>query len=110
MCKEKNIYIGKTNWNNTKGFKIRINQHIFDCKTRDSTCKFQHHVYDCGIKNDCLEEPFFSRNIMSRLNKSDKLEIIEKHFHLKGYDTMNGAFDCMFLSCHVRVSDWIHTQ
>ena len=26
---------------------------------------------------------------MLRLNKSDRLETIEKHFHLKGYDTMN---------------------
>ena len=22
---------------------------------------------------------------------------------------LSGAFDCMFLSCHVRVSEWIHT-
>ena len=52
-------------------------------KTGISTCKFPHHVYDCGIKNDCLEEPFFSLNIILQLNKSDKLETIEKHFHLK---------------------------
>ena len=26
---------------------------------------------------------------MLRLNKSEGLENIEKHFHLKGYDTMN---------------------
>ena len=42
-----------------------------DCKTGDSTCKSPHHVYDCGIKNNCLEEPFLSLNIMLRLNKSD---------------------------------------
>ena len=28
---------------------------------------------------------------MSRLNKSDRLETIEKDFHLKGYDTMNNS-------------------
>ena len=83
MCKEKEIYIGKIKWDNTKGFK-------FDCKKiRDSTCKFPDHVYDCDIKNNCLEEPFFSLKIALRLNKSDRLEIIEKHFHLKGYDTRN---------------------
>ena len=53
-----------------------------------STCTFPRHVYDCGIKNNCLEWPFFSLNIMLRLNKKDRLETIEKHFHLKGYDTM----------------------
>ena len=26
---------------------------------------------------------------MLRLNKSDSLETIKKHFHLKGYDTVN---------------------
>ena len=89
MCNEKETCIGKTKGDNTKGFKVRINQHISDCKTGDSTCKFPRHVYDCGIKNNCLEEPFFSLNIMLRLNKSGRLETIEKHFHLKCYDTMN---------------------
>ena len=89
MCNEKETYIGKTKGDNTKGFKVRINQHISDCKTGDSTCKFPRHVYDCGIKNNCLEEPFFSLNIMLRLNKSGRLETIEKHFPLKGYDALN---------------------
>ena len=33
MCNEKETYIGKTIGDNTKGFKVRINQHISDCKT-----------------------------------------------------------------------------
>ena len=33
MCNEKETYIGKTTGENTKGFKVRINQHISDCKT-----------------------------------------------------------------------------
>ena len=28
---------------------------------------------------------------MLRVNKIDRRETIEKHFHLKGYDTMNNA-------------------
>ena len=44
---------------------------------------------DCSIRNNCLEEPFFSLKIMLRLNKSDRLETIEKHFHLKDNDLMN---------------------
>ena len=89
MCNEKETYYGKTIGDNMKGFKVRINQHISDCKTGVSTCKFLCHVYICGIKNNCLEEPFFSLNIMLRFNTSDRLETIEKHFHLKGHDTMN---------------------
>ena len=67
-CVTKKKHIGKTKRDNTKGFKVRINQHISDCKTGDSTFKFPRHVYDCGIKNNCLEEPFFSLNIMLGLN------------------------------------------
>ena len=91
MCNEKETHIGKTIGDNTKKLKVRINQHISDCKTGVSTCKFLHHVYGCGIKNNCLEEPFFSLNIMLQLNKSDRLETSEKHFHLKGHDTMNNS-------------------
>ena len=31
MCNEKEIYTGKTIGDKTKGFKVRINQHISDC-------------------------------------------------------------------------------
>ena len=88
-CVTKKKHIGKTKGDNTKESEVRINQHISDCKIGDSTCKFPCHVYDCGIKNNCLEEPFFNLNIMFRLNKSGRLETIEKNFHLKGYDKMN---------------------
>ena len=37
---------------------------------------------------NCLEEQFFSLNIMLRLNKSERLETIEKLFHLNGYNTV----------------------
>ena len=77
----KGTYIGETKGDNTR-LQFGINQHISDCKTGDSTCKFPRHVYDCGIKNNCLEEPFFSLNIMLRLNKNNRLETIEKHFHI----------------------------
>ena len=40
MCNKKGTYIGKTIGDNTKGFKVRTNQHISDCKTGFSTCKF----------------------------------------------------------------------
>ena len=83
------IYIEKTVGNNVTGFKGRINKHISESKTGVSTCKFPRHVYSCGKNNNCLKEPFFTLNIMLRLNNSDKLEFMEKHFHLKDYDTMS---------------------
>ena len=89
MCSEKERYIAKTTGDNGKGFKVKINQHICNWKQGDSICKFPRHVYDCGTKNYCLEEPFRDLNLMFRLNKSDRPETIEKHFHLKGNDTMN---------------------
>ena len=73
----------KTKGDNTQGIKVRINQHISNCNTVDTKCNFLRHVYNCGIKNSCLEEPFFCLNIMLRLNKSDRLETIEKHMHYK---------------------------
>ena len=86
---KKEKYIGKTIAGNTNEFIIRINQHISDCKAGILICKLLRLLYDCGIKNNCLQEPFFSLNIMLRLIKSDRLETIEKHFHLKGYYIMN---------------------
>ena len=80
-CVTKKKHIGKTKRDNTKGFKVRINQHISDCKTRDSTCFVVLRITgiknDCFINNICLEEPFFSLHIMLRLNKSDRPETIE---------------------------------
>lgn len=43
-------------------------------KMRDLPCKSPRHTFSCGNKNDCLEEPFSKLN-MSRLNKSNRLEI-----------------------------------
>ena len=40
MCDHKETYIGKTVGDNVVGFKSRINQHISDCRTGTSTCKF----------------------------------------------------------------------
>ena len=63
----------------------------------------------------------------ARILKFKWLQLIRTHNHLVHKRTLNhlaklakwlscvvstylyGAFDCMFLSCHVRVSEWIHT-
>ena len=75
------MYIGKTVGNNVVGFKSRINQHISDCGTGISTCKFPIHIYHCVMKNKCLKEPYFQLNIMMNLKNSLKLEFYENYFH-----------------------------
>ena len=45
MCNGKETCIGKTIEVYMKGDKVRINQHISDCKTGISACKFPRHVH-----------------------------------------------------------------
>ena len=89
MCDHKETYIGKTVGDNVAGFKSRINQHISDCRTDTSTCKFPINVYHCAMKNKCLKETYSQLNIMMKLKDSRQLEFYENHFHKKGYDTIN---------------------
>ena len=89
MCKKKETYIRKTVGDNVIGFKSRMNQHTSDSRTGDSTCKFSIHVYKCGLKNQCLNEPFFEIKVMMKLRSSSQLETYENYFHKKGYDTLN---------------------
>ena len=72
LCDHKESYVGKT-VGDVVGFKIRISQHISDCRTGISTCKFPIHVYDCAMKNKCLKEPYFQLNIMVKLKDSWQL-------------------------------------
>ena len=81
MCDHKETFIGKTVGDNAVGFKSRINQHISDCRTGTSTCKFPINVYHCAMKNKCLKEPYFQWNIMIKLKDSRQLEFYENHFH-----------------------------
>ena len=81
MCDHQETYIGKTVGNNIVGFKSRINQHICDCKTGISICKFPIHIYHCAMKNICLTEPHFQLNIMMKLKDSQQL--------VSCYDTIN---------------------
>ena len=42
MYDYKEMYIGKTVGNNIVGFKSRINQHFYDCRTGISSCNFPY--------------------------------------------------------------------
>ena len=58
MCQHKERYIGDTVGDDVAGVKSRINQHIIDCRTGTSTCKFPIRVYHCAMKNN-----FFQRTV-----------------------------------------------
>ena len=57
MCDHTETHIGKTVGDDVVGVKRRINQHISDCRTGTSTCKFPIHVYHRAMKNKCLKKP-----------------------------------------------------
>ena len=63
--------------------------HISGSTTEISTRKFAIHAYKCGLKNKCLNEPFFVINVMMKMKRSNQLENYENYFHKKGYDTLN---------------------
>lgn len=50
MCKLE-TYIGKSIDNANIGYKTRMNDHILESQTGNSSCKFLRHIYQCGIKN-----------------------------------------------------------
>ena len=77
MCKKKVTYIGKTVGDNSVGVKSRMNLHINDSRTGDSPRKFPIHVYKCGLKSKCLNEPFFEINVMLTFKSSNQLETYE---------------------------------
>ena len=93
FCKTE-TYIGKTVGDKlqNRGFKVRMNGHISECRTGISSCKFPKHVFNCGLRNinDVNAfEPFFKINIMLVMKSPEKLELYEKHFHKERHDTMN---------------------
>ena len=89
MCDHKETYTEKSVDDDVVGFKSRINQHITDCRTGTSTCKYPIHVYHCAMKDKCLKEPFFELNILMKPKDSRQLELYENHFLKKGYDTIS---------------------
>ena len=89
MCDHRETYTGKIVGDNVVGFKSRINQHISDCRTGTSTCKFPTHVHHCAMKDKCLKETYFQLNIIMKLKDSRQLKLYENHFHKNGYDTIN---------------------
>ena len=77
-------YTGKTNI-----FRQRMNNHISDCRTGNSTDRFDLHVHDCIRKHNRREEPFFQIFIFMTVHHENMLITYEKYLHHKQFDTMN---------------------
>ena len=87
MCPtvNKETKTGKT-WTN---FRTRLNNHISDCRIGRTSDIFDRHVHECGIKNNCLKEPFFQVFAFMKLTSSSKLLTYESYLHSQKFDTMN---------------------
>ena len=67
----------------------RTNNHITCCRHSNGTDKFDLHVYNCGIRNRNLREPFFKMYVFMTVNCEQKLMLYERMLHRKKLDTMN---------------------
>ena len=80
----------KTSGDYIHGFKARMNNHITESRSGESTCKFPIHVFNCiKINNRKLEEPFFYIYVMLSLKSNYHLQSLETLFYKRGYDTLN---------------------
>ena len=84
-CNLATTYTGQTK---TK-FNLRINNHRNDCRTGDTSDRFDLHVHDCIKKNKLRNEPFFQVLAYLTVKDQNMLLTYESHLHKKGYDTMN---------------------
>ena len=83
MCNGAVTYTGKTNI-----IRPRTNNHITCCRNGTGSDKFDKHVYNCGIRNNCLKEPFFKLYAFAKLSDENQLLAFEKCLHRKQYDTI----------------------
>ena len=69
----------------------------------DSAVEHRVKSYDHG-KTSNVEKLKENKNVLT-LSWSTKWGVFQEIWNL----SISNNFDCMFLSCHVRVSEWIHT-
>ena len=73
--------VGKTNH-----MRPRVNNHISESKSGNTTDIFDKHVFLC--KKDHIE-PVFRLNVLMEVDNYDKLLVYEDFFHKQGFDTLN---------------------
>ena len=84
MCDGEQSYIGKTN-----KLRLRTNNHISSCRHGNGPNIFDNHVYQCGMKNKNLCEPYFKLFAFMKVSSEDKLLTYERYLQRRRYDTMN---------------------
>ena len=86
MCTSENpeTYTGRTNC-----LRLRTNNHIDCCRDGHGSDKFDIHVYNCGMTNNNLQEPFFKLFVFMTVSAESKLILYERMLHGKKLDTLN---------------------
>ena len=105
MCKgnKKESYTGKT----ITRLRERMNNHISDSRTGNSTDKFDLHVHQCGITNNCLKSPYFKIYAFMSLSSSKKLSIYERWLHKQRYSWVRNKRGLSKYLGGVKISDLI---
>ena len=83
-------YTGKT-----EDTRERMNNHMSDICTGNTTDRFDRHVHECRRKHRDRGniEPYFHMYAFYTIKNKDFLETHEKHLHNKGFDIMNKPKD-----------------
>ena len=85
MC---NGAVTKTGKTSTK-LRSRINNHISECKSGNTSDIFDLHVHKCGKSKNNLNPPYFRVKAYMKLSSPEKLLTYEKLLHSRKYATIN---------------------
>ena len=66
-----------------------MNNHISECRTGNTTDKFDTHVFNCRKNNDYNTEPYFRIYTFMTVPHESMLLTYEAFLHKKQYDTLN---------------------
>ena len=84
FCNGKVTKTGKTNI-----FRKRMNNHISDCKSGDTSDKFDLHVHECMKKHNNFSKPYFKIYVYLEVSHPKFLIPYEDHLHTRNFDTIS---------------------
>ena len=83
-CNLSTSYIGKT-----KCFRARMNNHISECRSGNTSDIFDKHVLKCKEINDINQEPYFQIFAFMTMSRENLLIPYESYLQSKKFDTLN---------------------
>ena len=83
-CNLSTSYIGKT-----KCFRARMNNHISECRSGNTSDIFDRHVFKCKEINDINQEPYFQIFAFMTVSRENLLIPYESYLQSKKFDTLN---------------------